>query len=93
MAAMMACLAVYVAALTAAHGAPQHTRRDLNLLHFSFPIHPRRPPPSDSSDDVLSCPTIRHLLEPRPSPFVMNNNYGGGFADDGESERDAIKPA
>ncbi|KAL4423922.1 hypothetical protein ABPG75_001223 [Micractinium tetrahymenae] len=36
----------------------------------------------DASDEVLECPTLRHLLRPRPSPFVVNNNFGGGFVSD-----------
>jgi len=41
-------------------------------------------PPPDASDDFLACPTIRDQLTPRPSPFVMSNNFGGGFADDAD---------
>ncbi|GAB4815012.1 hypothetical protein N2152v2_002058 [Parachlorella kessleri] len=33
----------------------------------------------DRSDDVLDCPNIRSKLKPRPSPFVVHNNWGGGF--------------
>lgn len=36
----------------------------------------------DESDSVVECPTIRAALRPRPSPFVMTNYYGGGFASD-----------
>ena len=36
----------------------------------------------DDSDSVVECPTIRAALRPRPSPFVMTNYYGGGFASD-----------
>ena len=36
----------------------------------------------DDSDSVVECPTIRAALQPRPSPFVMTNYYGGGFASD-----------
>lgn len=36
----------------------------------------------DGDDDVVECPTIRAALQPRPSPFVMTNYYGGGFASD-----------
>lgn len=32
--------------------------------------------------DVLPCPTLRDVLEPRPSPFVLNNYHGGGFVSD-----------
>ena len=39
-------------------------------------------------EDVLEVPDIRGLLEPQPSPFVVNNNYGGGFVD--EDDRVAI---
>lgn len=37
---------------------------------------------SNDNDDVVECPTIRAQLRPRPSPFVMTNYYGGGFASD-----------
>lgn len=36
----------------------------------------------DSSDEVLECPMLRDKLRPRPSPFVVNNNFGGGFVSD-----------
>ena len=36
----------------------------------------------DESDGVVECPTIRAQLQPRPSPFVLTNYYGGGFASD-----------
>ena len=36
----------------------------------------------DDSDSVVECPTVRAALQPRPSPFVMTNYYGGGFASD-----------
>ena len=36
----------------------------------------------DDSDSVVECPTIRAALQPRPSPCVMTNYYGGGFASD-----------
>lgn len=32
--------------------------------------------------NVLRCPTLRDVLEPRPSPFVVNNYHGGGFVSD-----------
>jgi 6-phosphofructokinase 1 len=32
--------------------------------------------------DVLSCNTLRHVLEPRQSPFMLNNYHGGGFVSD-----------
>ena len=35
-------------------------------------------------EDVMPCPNIRHLLAPRPSPFVVHNNYGGGFVHDND---------
>lgn len=31
-------------------------------------------------EDVLRVPTLRDSLEPRPSPFCVNNNRGGGCA-------------
>ncbi|PRW61573.1 phosphofructokinase family [Chlorella sorokiniana] len=36
----------------------------------------------DFADEVLECPSLRHLLRPRPSPFVVHNNFGGGFVSD-----------
>ena len=30
-------------------------------------------------DEVLQIKTLRRSLEPRDSPFVKNNNSGGGF--------------
>ncbi|PSC73510.1 phosphofructokinase family [Micractinium conductrix] len=36
----------------------------------------------DKSDEVLECPSLRGALRPRPSPFVVNNNFGGGFVSD-----------
>ncbi|BDA40893.1 ATP-dependent 6-phosphofructokinase 5, chloroplastic [Coccomyxa sp. Obi] len=38
--------------------------------------------PPDASDEVLECPTLRDKLEPRPSPYVISNNLGGGFVSD-----------
>ncbi|EIE26511.1 phosphofructokinase family protein [Coccomyxa subellipsoidea C-169] len=38
--------------------------------------------PTDASDEVLECPTLRDKLEPRPSPYVISNNLGGGFVSD-----------
>ncbi|KAI8474291.1 MAG: phosphofructokinase family protein [Monoraphidium minutum] len=35
-------------------------------------------------DDVLECPELRTVLTPRPSPFVVHNNFGGGFVSDGD---------
>lgn len=32
--------------------------------------------------DVLDVPNLRQTLKPRPSPFVVHNNYGGGFTSD-----------
>ena len=32
--------------------------------------------------DVLKCPSLRDVLEPRPSPFVSHNYHGGGFVSD-----------
>ncbi|CAK0755833.1 hypothetical protein CVIRNUC_002405 [Coccomyxa viridis] len=37
---------------------------------------------ADQSDEVLECSTVRDRLEPRPSPWVINNNLGGGFVSD-----------
>ena len=34
--------------------------------------------------DVLPCPTLRDVLEPRPSPFMINNYHGGGFVSDAD---------
>ena len=34
------------------------------------------------NEDVLPCPTLRDVLEPRPSPFLINNYHGGGFVSD-----------
>eukprot|EP01024_Parvocaulis_polyphysoides_P035722 TRINITY_DN3172_c0_g1_i2.p1 TRINITY_DN3172_c0_g1~~TRINITY_DN3172_c0_g1_i2.p1 ORF type:complete len:555 (-),score=96.10 TRINITY_DN3172_c0_g1_i2:219-1883(-) len=42
-------------------------------------------PPGENEvekDDFLQCPTLRHKLKPRPSPFVIHNNFGGGFVND-----------
>ncbi|KAI3432447.1 hypothetical protein D9Q98_003998 [Chlorella vulgaris] len=36
----------------------------------------------DVSDEVLECPSLRHMLRPRPSPFCVSNNFGGGFVSD-----------
>jgi 6-phosphofructokinase 1 len=36
----------------------------------------------DGNSDVLLCPTLRDVLEPRPSPFMLNNYHGGGFVSD-----------
>nr|QKY14905.1 6-phosphofructokinase 5 (PFK5) [Polytomella parva] len=33
-------------------------------------------------ESVLECPTLRPKLTPRPSPFAVSNNFGGGFVDD-----------
>lgn len=35
-------------------------------------------------DDVLECPDLRDVLTARPSPFVVHNNFGGGFVSDGD---------
>ncbi|KAL4540856.1 hypothetical protein Ndes2526B_g05416 [Nannochloris sp. 'desiccata'] len=32
--------------------------------------------------EVLLCPTLRDVLEARPSPFMLNNYHGGGFVSD-----------
>eukprot|EP01023_Acetabularia_acetabulum_P008938 TRINITY_DN1393_c0_g2_i1.p1 TRINITY_DN1393_c0_g2~~TRINITY_DN1393_c0_g2_i1.p1 ORF type:complete len:553 (-),score=93.04 TRINITY_DN1393_c0_g2_i1:301-1959(-) len=40
-------------------------------------------------DDVLQCPTLRDKLKPKPSPFVVHNNFGGGFVND--SDRVALQ--
>jgi len=32
--------------------------------------------------DVLVCPTLRDVLEPHPSPFILENYHGGGFVSD-----------
>eukprot|EP00891_Asterochloris_glomerata_P002507 jgi/Astpho2/2507/e_gw1.00048.51.1_t len=37
-------------------------------------------------EDVLECPMLREKLKPRQSPFVVHNNFGGGFA----SDQDAV---
>lgn len=44
--------------------------------------------PSLPLEDVLEVPLIRDLLEPRLSPFVTHENFGGGFVD--EDDRVAI---
>lgn len=41
-------------------------------------------PPGEGNDDTLECPDIRDKLSPRPSPFVLHNNWGGGFVSDGD---------
>jgi 6-phosphofructokinase 1 len=41
----------------------------------------------ETDEDILEVPTLRHLLEPRDSPFAYNNNSGGGFVGD----RDKIR--
>ena len=33
-------------------------------------------------EDVLACPDLRDVLEPRLSPFVLDNYHGGGFVSD-----------
>jgi len=51
----------------------------------TFAITPPGGGDSDSDEDddsVVECPTIRASLQPRPSPFVLTNYYGGGFASD-----------
>ncbi|KAK9805515.1 hypothetical protein WJX72_002635 [[Myrmecia] bisecta] len=37
---------------------------------------------SDDNEAVLTCPTLRAALTARPSPFLPNQNYGGGFVSD-----------
>lgn len=34
--------------------------------------------------NVLPCPTLRDMLEPRPSPFMHSNYHGGGFVSDAD---------
>ncbi|GFR51324.1 hypothetical protein Agub_g13689 [Astrephomene gubernaculifera] len=41
-------------------------------------------PISFGEDSVLECPEIRTKLTPRPSPFVVHNNFGGGFVSDND---------
>ena len=54
-------------------------------LHATLTTFSVAPPgPGDSDDDVLDCPTLRSKLTPRPSPFCLHNNFGGGFVDDGD---------
>lgn len=33
-------------------------------------------------DDVLTVPSLRHKLTARPSPFITDNHFGGGFVSD-----------
>ncbi|GLC45531.1 hypothetical protein PLESTB_001203600 [Pleodorina starrii] len=39
-------------------------------------------PVSFGEDAVLECPEMRSKLLPRPSPFLVHNNFGGGFVSD-----------
>ncbi|KAJ9512136.1 hypothetical protein QJQ45_012713 [Haematococcus lacustris] len=39
---------------------------------------------SCSADEVLEVPSLRSRLQPRLSPFVAHNNFGGGFVSDGD---------
>ncbi|EFJ49706.1 phosphofructokinase family protein [Volvox carteri f. nagariensis] len=41
-------------------------------------------PVSFGEDAVLECPDMRSKLQPRPSPFVVHNNFGGGFVSDND---------
>lgn len=34
---------------------------------------------SDEPEDVLDVPDLRSKLTPRPSPFIVTNNFGGGL--------------
>ncbi|KAI8113918.1 hypothetical protein M9434_002046 [Picochlorum sp. BPE23] len=34
---------------------------------------------AEDPDDVLDVPNLRDKLKPRPSPFITNNHFGGGF--------------
>lgn len=38
--------------------------------------------PIPGADDLLICPDNRTKLIARPSPFVVHNNFGGGFVSD-----------
>lgn len=54
----------------------------------SFAVQPAQ----HHNDEVLHCPNIRSKLRPRPSPFVVHNNWGGGFvSDDDRISLSAIK--
>jgi uncharacterized membrane protein YgcG len=46
-----------------------------------FNLYPR--PGADLDEDVLEIKTLRHLLNVRDSPFVQDNNAGGGFGESG----------
>ncbi|KAJ9512526.1 hypothetical protein QJQ45_018973, partial [Haematococcus lacustris] len=37
-----------------------------------------------SADEVLEVPSLHSRLQPRLSPFVAHNNFGGGFVSDGD---------
>ncbi|KAA6423820.1 MAG: phosphofructokinase family [Trebouxia sp. A1-2] len=37
-----------------------------------------------SNDDVLECPDLKSKLKSRDSPFKPHDNFGGGFASDGD---------
>ncbi|KAG2435483.1 hypothetical protein HYH02_011778 [Chlamydomonas schloesseri] len=45
------------------------------------------PPGSIDDDDVLELKNLRNYLVPRDSPFIADNNHGGGFVGD----RDRIR--
>lgn len=44
--------------------------------------------PESDNDEVLDCPTLRHKLKPRLSPFRTHNNFGAGFVS--EDDRVAL---
>ncbi|GAB4820285.1 hypothetical protein N2152v2_007331 [Parachlorella kessleri] len=49
---------------------------------FGFGIKPTVSEDGELGPNVLNCPTLRKQLEPRPSPFLAHNYFGGGFVSD-----------
>ncbi|KAL3140014.1 hypothetical protein ABBQ38_004298 [Trebouxia sp. C0009 RCD-2024] len=65
------------------HGPRQHrhliTAASDGVSNTAFAIEA----PGDS-DDVLECQDLRSKLKARDSPFKAHDNFGGGFASDGD---------
>ena len=51
----------------ASSSGPENTKFSVDLTDAEDP------------DDVLDVPNLRDKLKPRPSPFITNNHFGGGF--------------
>ncbi|KAI3436493.1 hypothetical protein D9Q98_005910 [Chlorella vulgaris] len=48
--------------------------------HMKFRMESMLEEPGDGS--IIHCPTLRDELTARPSPFIKNNYFGGGFVSD-----------